>query len=382
MAQRPTIQLEVSAHRFVTRRIQRALVGDDVRAPGGALPARSALAAGCLLAVLAVAGCAVLALLRPQPDLGGAPIVMGRRSGALYVRVGEILHPVLNLASARLIAGGDADPRPVAETDIGRVGRGPLLGIPGAPQSLGPVLPAASTWSVCDTAGQTGPTTTVIAGVGPLESARIDPEQAVPVVTATGAATYLLFRGRRMAVNPADPTLLRALSPAGLAPRRVSALLLEAVPEAPPTAEFPGRITVPAEAAAALCASWRADDPAGITLSAGAALPLPADAAPVALAQADGDGPALDGVYLPAGGNAYVRSVGVSGRPGGAGYLIAATGVRFAVDDPAAAHSLGLPAAPSPVPWPMLAGLPAGPRLSRQFAMVAWDVIDGGGGPS
>ena len=62
------------------------------------------LLAGCLLAIVALVGCAVLAVLRPQPSLGNAPIVMGKQSGALYVRVGKTLHPVLNLASARIEA--------------------------------------------------------------------------------------------------------------------------------------------------------------------------------------------------------------------------------------------------------------------------------------
>ena len=52
------------------------------------------LAAGCVLAAIAVAGCAILAFMRPQGALGDAPIVMARSSGALYVYIGETLHPV------------------------------------------------------------------------------------------------------------------------------------------------------------------------------------------------------------------------------------------------------------------------------------------------
>ncbi|HET9874154.1 MAG TPA: type VII secretion protein EccB [Mycobacterium sp.] len=371
MAGQPTTQLQVSEHRFVTRRIERALLCADVQPAHDPLRARSSLAVGCLLAAIAVAGCTLLAFVRPQPALGDAPIVMGRQSGALYVRVDQTLHPVLNLASARLIAATDADPRPVSESDIARAERGPLLGIPGAPQLIGTATSDAGTWSVCDTAGEAAPTTTVIAGDGQMETGnRIDPEQAVPVTAGveadSGARTYLLYRGRRMLVDPA-----------GLAPRRVSGLLLNAIPEAPPATRFSGRVAVLPAGSKTLCVNWArlSDDSADITLSAGAGLPLPAGQVAVTLAQADGEGPALDAVYMPPGRSAYVRSAGVFGQPGGARYLVADTGVRFELGDDDAARSLGLPATPAPAPWPVLAGLPAGPRLSRQPALAARDVL-------
>lgn len=363
MAEQPTTQLQVSAHRFAVRRIERALLCGDVR-PGGVGRSRSALAAGGLLGAIAMAGCALLALVRPQPALGDAPIVVGMQSGALYVRVGQTLHPVLNLASARLIAGA-VDPRPVRDTDIGRALRGPMLGIPGAPQALGTPMSDAGTWSVCDTAGAAAATTAV---AGPGErGAGLDPEQALPVTSDTGDGAYLLYRGRRMLVD----------RPAGPAPRRVSALLLNAIPEAPPAALFSGRVAGWPAGSSTLCVNWTRlpDGSAGVTLSAGAGLPLPAGAGPVALAQGDGAGPALDAVYLPPGHSAYVRPAGVSGPSGGARYLIAETGVRFEIGDDDAARSLGLPEAPAPVPWPVLAALPAGPQLSRQQALVAHDVL-------
>ncbi|MEX6631848.1 type VII secretion protein EccB, partial [Providencia rettgeri] len=82
----------------------------------GALRARTtSLALGCVLAIVAAMGCAFVALLRPQSALGQAPIVMGRESGALYVRVDDVWQPV-------------------SESELGHTKRGPLLGIPGAPQ--------------------------------------------------------------------------------------------------------------------------------------------------------------------------------------------------------------------------------------------------------
>lgn len=365
MAGRSTTQLQLSAHRFVARRMERALRCGQVA--GGPVPGRAALGLGWLLSMVMAAGAVVLAVLRPQPVLGDAPIVLDRATGALYVRIGDTVHPVYNLASARLITGA-ADPRPVDGGAVGRARRGPPLGIPGAPGVLGTALPDSQTWSLCeDSAG-----TTLIVGADPPPSARLDPQQAIPVHSESGAL-YLLRDGRRVAIDAAGPVLDSAI------PRRVSALLLNAIPEAPSSAADPAdhrgmgfRVGL---APVALCAHWRADDPGGVTLSSGVG--LPEGAAPTVLAQADGPGPALDGVYLPPGHSAYVRAVDSSGHAGGTGYLIADSGVRFTVDDDDAARRLGLPAAAAGVPWPMLAGLPAGPRLSRDQALLGRDMTSG-----
>ena len=101
-----TTRLQVSGYRFLLRRMEHALVRGDVRMLDDPLRAQSlSLIAGCVLAVIAIAGCAILAFVRPQGTLGSAPIVVTSESGALYVRIGDTMHPVLNLASARLIAG-------------------------------------------------------------------------------------------------------------------------------------------------------------------------------------------------------------------------------------------------------------------------------------
>ena len=106
------------------------------------------LVSGCVLATIAVAACAILAFIRPQGSLGSAPIVMARDSGALYARIGDVLHPVPNLASARIIAGSAANPVVVAATTIASVKRGPAMGIPGAPAAIGtPLTPPAASWS-------------------------------------------------------------------------------------------------------------------------------------------------------------------------------------------------------------------------------------------
>ena len=95
MARQSTTRLNVSGYRFLLRRMEHALVRGDVRMLDDPLRAQSlSLISGVILALIIVVVCAVLAFLRPSGALGSAPIVMMRDSGALYVRVGDIIHPV------------------------------------------------------------------------------------------------------------------------------------------------------------------------------------------------------------------------------------------------------------------------------------------------
>ncbi|WP_077099507.1 type VII secretion protein EccB [Mycobacterium terramassiliense] len=455
---RPTTRLQVSGYRFLLRRLECALLGRDIYAANASLRAQSAaLGAGCVLAAIGVAGCALLGVLRPQADLGQAGIVMGQQSGALYVRVGDAWHPVLNLASARLIAATAANPQPVPEFDLARTRRGPSLGIPGAPQSIGAPLRAdESAWTICDTDGS-GATTVVVGPTAGSAVHRLAFDHAILVAPPSGSPAYLLFDGQRAVTDLSDAAVVRALRLEGHAPRHVSQALLNAVPEGPPlraprirglgTAAIglPGfsvgsvlriargdadeyyvvlpagvqrigrvaadllrfsdsqgtanAITVAPDAIRAaavanvlpvagfpdrapeldvgstLCVTSR-PAPAGDFDTAfliGAALPVAAGRTPVTLSQADGRGPALDGVFLPPGRSAYVRG----GNRTGTRYLVTDTGVRFAIHDDDAARALGLPA-PLVAPWPVLAALPSGPELSRQAASVARDAVGGG----
>jgi type VII secretion protein EccB len=228
-------RLQISAYRFLLHRIECALLSGDTSTAGQHLRARKAsLTVGCVLAAIAVAASAFLALLRPQAAFDHALIVMGRESGALYVRVGDLWHPVPNLASARLIAATDANPQPVLESELRRTKRGPLLGIPGAPQLLGPPLSAdESVWTICDTDSNAA-ATIVLGPAGGSSLRQLGPEQAVVVVSGSSSPAYLLYNGQRAVVDLADTAVVRALRLEGRVPHIVSQLLLRAVPEAPP----------------------------------------------------------------------------------------------------------------------------------------------------
>ena len=215
LSRQPTTWLHISAHRFLIRRIECALLRRDVGTVNEPLRAHTAaLALGCVLAGVAMLGCGMTALLRPQVALDRAQIVMGRESGALYVRVGDTWHPALNLASARLIAATDANPLPVPESELGRTKRGPLLGIPGAPQLLGqPLAGDDAAWTICDTDGKPGlaATTIVIGRTDESSVRRLAPDRAILVAAGSGSPAYLLYNGRRAVVDLADAAVVRAL---------------------------------------------------------------------------------------------------------------------------------------------------------------------------
>ncbi|MGZ4514595.1 MAG: type VII secretion protein EccB [Mycobacterium sp.] len=235
MPRQPTTWLHVSGYRFLLRRVECALLGGNIDTFGARSRAQTAaLTIGCVLAAIVVAGAALVALLRPRVALDGAQLVMGRESGALYVRVGDTWHPVLNLASARLIAATAANPQPVPEADLARAKRGPLLGIPGAPQFIGEPLRAdESAWTICDTDGD-GATAVVVGRTDDATARRLSSGQAALVASGPGSPAYLLYDGERAVLDVADATVLRALRLEGRAPRLVSQSLLNAIPEAPP----------------------------------------------------------------------------------------------------------------------------------------------------
>ena len=447
MAGQPTTRLQVSGYRFLVRRMEHALVRGDTRMLDDPLRAQSlSLVAGAVLAAVIVVVCAVLALLRPVGDLGDAPIVMARETGAMYVRIGDTMHPVFNLASARLVTGSAADPRIVGQRAIDGVPRGPQMGIPGAPEQISSPLSAEeSAWTVCDDArGET----TIVAG--PVADGAVASGPSVLVTPRGGSAaiTYLLYAGKRARVDLRHHAVVRALELDNVVPQPVSAALLSAIPEAPPivpphipgvgsvvqvpraggaldyyvvlpdgvqrigevaadlirytdarigeqiptvapgvlgdlpvvdtlpVATFPERGGV--TRASVVCAQWRADPAGGSshsTVLTGAG--TPAIGHPVVLAQADGDGAAVDAVSVPAGRSVFVRSVGLTGggQDSGSFFVVADSGVMFGIEDGAAATSLGLSVQAQPAPWPVLAVLPQGPELSKGAASVARDGV-------
>ncbi|WP_280393746.1 type VII secretion protein EccB [Nocardia brasiliensis] len=258
---------QVSGWRFLLRRIEHALVRRDASMIDDPQRGRAtALAVGVTLACVIVAGAAVLAFFRPDRKVGDTRLVAEKETGALYVRVGERLHPALNLTSARLIIGAPESPVSVARSELARYPRGPWVGIPGAPGALADSGDADSSWAVCD-APRTGmaapidaatglPTlahsavrTTVIGGpLSPADAGMREPAIGEARLLRADGTTWLVYRDGdngtvRAAIDLADSPVVLALGIDSAAPvLPVSKGLINAVTEVPPirVPEVPG----------------------------------------------------------------------------------------------------------------------------------------------
>ncbi|MBO0864021.1 MAG: type VII secretion protein EccB, partial [Mycobacterium sp.] len=160
---------QVSGWRFVMRRIASGVALHDTRMLVEPLRTQTrAVLMGALIVVTALAGCFVFSLIRPNASVGNNAVLADRSTAALYVRVGDRLHPVLNLTSARLIVGRSVNPTTVKSNELNKFPRGNLIGIPGAPERMVQNTAKDADWTVCDAA--TGPAAGVSVIAGPPDS--------------------------------------------------------------------------------------------------------------------------------------------------------------------------------------------------------------------
>lgn len=231
-----TTKAQVNGYRFLLRRLEHALIRRDVRMLHD--PMRSqmrSLVVGLVVALLVLAGFGVYGLIKPQGTVGDSKIIVSKKAGAMYVVVDGRLHPVLNLASARLISGSDESPKSIAEKKLTGYPRGPLLGIPGAPLALpGPPSADTSQWTVCDTVTGETAVTTVVAGEPELTDRIRVAATSDATLVATGDETYLIYEGKRARVDTDSVPVRRALGIDGAPVRTVSPGLLNSLPEVEP----------------------------------------------------------------------------------------------------------------------------------------------------
>ena len=142
---------QVTGWRFVMRRIASGIALHDTRMLVDPLRTQSrAVLMGVLILITGLVGCFVFSLIRPSGSAGTNAVLADRSTAALYVRVGDDLHPVLNLTSARLIVGRPVNPTTVKSSELDRFPRGNLIGIPGAPERMVQNASRDANWTVCD----------------------------------------------------------------------------------------------------------------------------------------------------------------------------------------------------------------------------------------
>lgn len=262
MPSTPTTKSQVQAYRFVLRRMESALARKDpVMLHEPMRTHQRSLAAGAVLAICAVLGFLVVGLISPTGKVPGAGgIVIGRDSGAIYVVAGDPPHliPVPNIASAKLLLMSQgmtpAEPTAVAESALQSLPKGPLTGIPGAPEMLptGEDQKASPYWGVCDRLSfdpglpredaerQAMVETAVLVGVEDLGQAL--PKERALLVESVDKETYLVYRNDQRSERPVvraridleNSAVTAALGLDSIVPRRISTGLLNAIPEGDP----------------------------------------------------------------------------------------------------------------------------------------------------
>ncbi|AKN15435.1 hypothetical protein MHAE_12998 [Mycobacterium haemophilum DSM 44634] len=242
---------QVTGWRFVMRRIASGIAMHDTRMLVDPLRTQSrAVLMGALLVITGLLGCFVLSFMRPNGSAGNNAVLADRSSAALYVRVGDQLHPVLNLTSARLIVGKPVNPTTVKSSELDRFPRGNLIGIPGAPERMVQNTAHDANWTVCDVvSGEGGRAAhsmgvTVIAGPPDSRGTRAAVLGSahgvlVDAPAERGGGTWLLWDGKRSEIDLADHAVTDALGfgvgvSEAPAPRPIAAGLFNVIPEAPP----------------------------------------------------------------------------------------------------------------------------------------------------
>ncbi|HEY2298020.1 MAG TPA: type VII secretion protein EccB [Jatrophihabitans sp.] len=240
---------QAQAYRFGVRRLESAVSSGDPLLRGDPVRRRLniALIVSVVLAALILGGFAVYGFVRPEPSIGDAAVVIDSDTGGAYVARDGRLYPAMNYASAMLAAGhgqsGDKPPSVAQVNDdaVGREPRGPLLGIPGAPN----VLPSTGhlldpLWTVCDdTTSDTSlppgskpevSTTAVLGRIAPTVGELGTDGMLVSV--AGGKTTYLLWTGGRSKIDLRDNTIRLAFDlRSDVQPRPISAALLNVIPQ-------------------------------------------------------------------------------------------------------------------------------------------------------
>lgn len=245
-----TTRAQVNGYRFLIRRLEHALIRGDARMIHDPMRGQMrALIVGAVIAVIIVGACGVLAFFKPMPNMGDASILMSKSSGAVYVRVGDRVHPALNLASARLIVGKHDNPKDVDDKFLNQLPRGPMVGIVGAPANIrGGDDMVTSSWTVCDTlvtpeitetTGMSSLETTVLANTPTLGDDIRPARGDEAVLTEANGTTYLLYGGVRAPIDLSDPVMVNAFHLQDADVRQVSPGLMNAFTQVAPLQPIP-----------------------------------------------------------------------------------------------------------------------------------------------
>ncbi|MFJ3902987.1 type VII secretion protein EccB [Streptomyces sp. NPDC090025] len=243
---------QVQAHLFVMSRLEAGMLRGEPDAPD-LTPRRThrGVRTGLFIAIAIALVMGLYGAIKPGGATGWrkpGTLVVVEETGARYLFLDGQLRPVLNEASARLVAGDRMTVAQVSLKSLTGAPRGGPVGIVGAPDGL-PQAAALTRrdWLVCGTvtrtpSGGVGAALSVVVGAD-RTGAPLTPDQATLVGTPDGAR-YLLWQGRRLRVDAKDGADT-ALGFGALTPYPVTSVFLNALPAgpdlAPPAIDGRGR---------------------------------------------------------------------------------------------------------------------------------------------
>jgi type VII secretion protein EccB len=240
---------QVQAHLFVMSRLATGMLRGEPDAPDTPATRTSRGTAGGL--VLGTALClvaAVYGVISPGGATGwqkSGTLVMVKETGARFLYLNGALHPVLNEASAKLLAGAQMTIDQVSAASLEGAPRGAPLGIIGAPDEMpAPSDLTTGPWLAC------APQQPASAASQPQLTLAISPSQeGAPLtadqgllVAAPDGTKYLLWHGQRMRLDTVGGAL-QALGYASADPLPVPQSFVNALPAGPDLAapDVPGR---------------------------------------------------------------------------------------------------------------------------------------------
>lgn len=172
-------------------------------------------------------------------------VIVEKETGTRYVYLDGRLHPVTNYVSALLLLGDHTSTLSVSSNSLAGVPRGPLLGIPDAPDALpGANRLLTGAWSLCsvptdDVSGSPTQESVLLVGTNPNGGAQLGGRALLVQQGATGDR-YVVWHGYRHLIDD-YATVGTGLALIGQAWASVGQAWLDVLPEGAPI----GPIAVP-----------------------------------------------------------------------------------------------------------------------------------------
>lgn len=230
---------EVAAQRFHRRRLSAALLRGDLDSSAAPLARLGAgVYGGLAVTVLLLAVAGIIGVLRPGGSTAwqepGA-FVVDDDTGARYVYLDGVLHPILNYGSARLLLGDRLHVVTVSSASLAQAVRGPMIGIPLAPDSLPDAADIVGVdWSVCAVGrAADGAALRTETRPGAVAAGSAVPDSDGYLVRTETGRTALIWSGR---AHPVPDQWLEALGYRNPEPIEVADSFVAALPAGAPLA--------------------------------------------------------------------------------------------------------------------------------------------------